>query len=108
MKTEATSPAPNLPFFGGLVALVAVVGGLINYKAVGAISAISKVKEGGTISTKVLWEPTLFADNVTIVHIVNYAGWVAIALAFGLVIGAAVKAFLPQAWLTQHRSLKVA
>ena len=99
MSIDSTSPPPTLPLFSGIIGLFAVIAGLINYKAGGAISAISKVQAGGTIAPKTLWEPTLIADSATFVHIINYAGWVVIALSFGLVIGAAIKAFLPQAWL---------
>jgi uncharacterized membrane protein YraQ (UPF0718 family) len=98
--TTQTHPS-NKPLIAGVILLLISVAGLINYKAGGAIAAVSKVQTGGTISTKTLWSPTIMADSATFVHLVNYAGWVVIALSFGLVIGAAVKAFLPTTWLAR-------
>jgi uncharacterized membrane protein YraQ (UPF0718 family) len=89
------------PLLAGLVGFIAIVGTLITYKAGGAMTAIAKVEAGGGISSNALWYEGAAGGNATVVHTINYVGWVAIALAYGLLLGAAIKAVLPRAWLAR-------
>ena len=96
---QDSKPADGLsrPLLGGVIGLLAILGGLITYKAGGAMGAIAKVQGGGTVSEKSLWfqGPGWSASMDPLVHAVNYMGWVTIALFYGLLIGAAVRAVLP-------------
>lgn len=102
MTTPTTeTPTVRTPFLAGILVLLFTLGMLINYKAGGAMGAISKVQSGGTISPKVLSAPTWVGDSAASLHAVNYVGWVVIALTYGLILGAAIKAILPQEWLAK-------
>jgi hypothetical protein len=74
-KAVYASPL-NRPLITALFTLVAVLGGLITSKAGHAMRAISKVADGGTISTKTLWfDGGVWAESFpAMVHLVNYMG----------------------------------
>lgn len=97
MNTKLNRLSGSRALLIGLGAFLALLGALITYKAGGAMSAIAKVEAGGTISPKSLWYQGEGLDSM--IHAVNYMGWVAIALTYGILIGASVRAFLPRTWL---------
>jgi uncharacterized membrane protein YraQ (UPF0718 family) len=82
-------------------------GGLFVYKASAAMKVLAKAQAEGTLHPKARWIQTTdlgsvaqpFADSL------NYLSWVVVALAFGIVISAMVRAFLPARWL--QRSVAV-
>ena len=87
----------------GLVSLVAAAGGLVAFKASSALAAVARARRTGTMAAKVGWiavdslSPTLrpFAG------VLNYFAWVLIALVFGIVLGAIVRALVPDRWLAR-------
>jgi uncharacterized membrane protein YraQ (UPF0718 family) len=103
MQASRTTDVLSRPILGGMIGFLAILGGLITYKAGGAMGAIAKVQGGGTLSEKSLWfqGPGWSARVDPLVHAVNYMGWVTLALVYGLLIGAAVRAVLPRTWLAR-------
>lgn len=92
----------------GALLLLMTVGGLFVYKASAAIKVIANAQAEGTLHPKAGWIQTtdlgssvarLFADSL------NYLSWVFVALAFGIVISAMVRTFVPERWL--QRSVAV-
>jgi len=85
-----------------LLGLVAAVGGLIGYKAMGAGSVLSGALRSGTLAPKVgLLSAPEWGWLQPLFDTANYFGWVVIALGFGIVIGAGVRALLPMRWLAK-------
>ncbi len=89
----------------GLYALsmIMLVGALITYKSSGALVALAKATDSGTLKAKSAWLETgsWFAWLQPLGQTLNYFAWVFVALAFGVVIGAAVMTLLPRQWITQ-------
>jgi uncharacterized protein len=85
----------------GVLLLLMATGGLFVYKASSALKVFAKAQAEGTLHPKARWIQTTdlgsvarpFADSL------NYLSWVFIALAFGIVISAMVRAFVPSRWL---------
>src|SRR5688572_15230719 len=76
-------------------------GGLVVYKLAGALKVLAKAEHEGTLSPKARWIETADLPGAArpFVESLNYLSWVVIALAFGVVIGAMVRAFVPSRWL---------
>ena len=89
----------------GLYALsiIVLVGALITYKSSGALVALGKAADSGTLHAKSAWLETgsWSAWLQPFGQTLNYFVWVFVALAFGVVIGAAVVTLLPSRWITQ-------
>jgi hypothetical protein len=85
-----------------LLAMLTVVAGLIAYKASTSLTALARARASGSLSPKPGWidAATVPALLRPLAAAANYFGWVLIALAFGIVLGATVRAFLPRRWLT--------
>lgn len=85
----------------GLLLVLAFASGLFFYKSQGALAAWQRAAQSGSMSAKTGWLLTSdwplwlrpLGDTA------NYLGWVIVALTFGLLIGAAVQALLPDRWL---------
>jgi uncharacterized membrane protein YraQ (UPF0718 family) len=86
---------------GGVLLLLTTAGALIVYKTAGALKVLGKAEAEGTLAPKARWIETadLPAAVRPLVDSLNYLSWVMIALAFGVVIGAMVRAFIPSRWL---------
>lgn len=103
--TEQPSLPRTLPGavkLGVLFTLVAI-GALVTWKASTAMGAIAQAEQTGALAPKVgLVAPgALPGWAQPIAATINYFAWVMIALAFGVVIGAAVKVLIPERWLVQ-------
>jgi uncharacterized membrane protein YraQ (UPF0718 family) len=88
---------------GGALVVLTVAGALVAYKASSSLAALAKARATGTMAPKT---PALEVAGVPLfarpfVDTFNYFGWVFIALAFGVVLGAAVKALVPRRWLAR-------
>jgi hypothetical protein len=84
--------------------LVAVaVGSVVLYKATGAMKSIAAAQGSGTMGPKARWIPVegLAPWAQALADTANYFSWIIIALLFGVVIGALVKAALPARWLAR-------
>jgi uncharacterized membrane protein YraQ (UPF0718 family) len=79
------------------------VGALITYKASAALRTLTKAKASGTLAPKAEWIPTAHLSSAAkpFVGTINYFSWVLIALLFGVLLGALVRALIPQRWLVR-------
>jgi hypothetical protein len=86
---------------GGIAALLTVVGSLVAYKASSALVALGAAARNGALAPKTrLIDPSGLGVAARVaVESVNYFAWVVVALGFGIVIGAMVKALVPARWL---------
>lgn len=86
---------------GGLLLLV-LVGGLVTYKSSGALRQIERARSIGSIATPVDVVPVFATPSLSVAsRSVNYLAAIWPALVFGLLISAAVRAFVPTAALTR-------
>lgn len=94
---------------GSAIALVSglllstVAAAAVLWKATGAMKALAGAQASGTMAAKARWIPLegLPAWSHPLVDTLNYFSWIAIALGFGVVIGAIVRAAIPSQWLTR-------
>jgi uncharacterized protein len=79
------------------------VGALVTYKASAALRTLAKAHATGTLAPKAEWIPTsgVSAAAKPFVGTINYFSWVLIALLFGVLLGALVRALIPQRWLVR-------
>lgn len=87
---------------GGLILLV-LVAALVTYKVGGSLATIARVQGAHTLPPRAEWLATAAApDSVRpLLRAVNYLAIVWPALAFGVLIGAAVRAVVPSAWVAR-------
>ncbi len=99
MDTAASSKRVSVVF--GLLGSLTVVAALIGYKASASFAAYAKARASGTMAPKtpLFHSAELPAALRPFADAANYLSWVLIALAFGLVLGAAVKSLLPKSVL---------
>jgi uncharacterized membrane protein YraQ (UPF0718 family) len=85
----------------GVLLTALCIGGLVTYKASAALRTLAKARVSGTLAPKAEWIPTAGLSSAAkpFVGTVNYFSWVLIALLFGVVLGALVRALIPQRWL---------
>src|SRR5438128_2583601 len=87
----------------GVAAVLAVVmtaGGLVIYKATGALKVPAKASSQHALGPKPRWIDVGDAGATRpVLESLNYLAWIAIALLFGVAIAATVRAFVPQRWL---------
>ena len=80
----------------GLLVLLAIVAALVTYKSSSALSTISHVSSSGTLSVRAGIVPTAAPpDRSALARTFNYLGTIWPALAFGILISAAVRSFVP-------------
>lgn len=101
VATSRDASPLGLAGVGGVLLLIMTAGALVAYKAAGALKVLAKAQEQGSLAPKARWIeiaelPTALRP---LVDSLNYLSWVLIALAFGVVIGAMVRAFVPSRWL---------
>jgi len=103
-ETVATLPATRLraAVTIGAILLALAAGALITYKAGAAMKTYARAQASGTLGAKPEWIASgeLAAWVKPWAGTLNYFSWVAIALGFGVLIGALVRAFIPERWLT--------
>lgn len=84
-----------------VLALVMTAGSLMIYKASGALKALATARAQHALHAKSPWLDA--GDHAAaarpVIDSLNYLSWVAIALAFGILIAASVRAFVPARWL---------
>jgi hypothetical protein len=107
-RSIAPTPTPAPPsravavaVAGGL-ALAVTLAALVVYKASAAMVTLGAVyRDGGTVAPKAEWIATAELPLALrpAAGAVNYLGWVLVALAFGVIIGALVRAAIPARWL---------
>lgn len=86
---------------GGLLLLV-LVGGLVTYKSVGAIRQLESARVSGAVTARADVVPVAPVPSLGVVsRSVNYLSVIWPALVFGLLISAAVRAFVPVAALSR-------
>lgn len=86
---------------GGLLVLL-LVGGLVTYKSSSALRQIDRARVGGAISTRADVVPVGSAPSLSVMaRSANYMAVIWQALVFGLLISAAVRAFIPVAALSR-------
>jgi hypothetical protein len=102
MEISATLPRRSaVPVTAlGAVVLLSVVGALVTYKATASLGAVAAVTETGALPPRVPWIDTGGVGRVLrpLAATANYVGRVWIALLFGVLIAAAVRAFVPARW----------
>lgn len=98
-----SSPARSVRLLLPALLLVLAAGSLVVYKTGGALKTIDKATSAGTLAPKAERIATgeLSSAVKPLAASVNYLGWVVVALAFGVVIGALVKALVPERWLAR-------
>lgn len=104
LPSSAITPKVAIrPAMIGVLLTALCIGGLITYKASAALRTLAKARVTGTLAPKAEWIPTgsLSAAAKPFVGTVNYFSWVLIALLFGIVLGALVRALIPQQWLAR-------
>jgi uncharacterized membrane protein YraQ (UPF0718 family) len=98
LSTRAASRAPTV---AAILGLLMTVGGLVIYKATAAMGVLAKASNGTPPKAKAGWiDPSgASAAAKPFINAVDYFNWIMIALAFGIVISAAVRALVPRRWL---------
>jgi hypothetical protein len=102
----ARRTAPEAPLatwiVGGLV-LLSIVAALVTYKASGSLATFAKARATHTLTPRAeaVATPGLPVPVRPLVRTVNYLAIVWPALVFGVLIGAAVRALIPSAWVTR-------
>lgn len=91
------------PWIAGALILLVLVAALITYKVGGSLATIARVQGTHTLSPRAEWLATAGApDSVRpLLRALNYLAIVWPALAFGVLIGAAVRAVVPSAWVAR-------
>jgi uncharacterized protein len=99
--TEAEERVPRA--MSAAVVLLVLAGSLVIYKASAAMATLAKVSRTGTMLPKSEWIPSapFAAWARPAIVAINYFSWVLVALTFGVLIGAAVAALVPQRWLAR-------
>jgi uncharacterized membrane protein YraQ (UPF0718 family) len=86
----------------GLLILLAIVAALVTYKSSSALSTIGQVSSAGTLSVRAgVISPTAAPDLSALARTVNYLAIIWPALAFGILISAAVRSFVPATALAE-------
>jgi len=99
--TPAPAPVARTSVVVAILALVTTIGGLLIYKVSGALGALAKASHDGALHAKARWLDVAHASQGArlVLDSLNYFSWIAIALGFGIVISASVRAFVPARWL---------
>ena len=80
----------------GLLLLLAIVAALVTYKTSGALGTMSRASSAGMLSVRTgIIDLTAPGDLSTVERTVNYLALIWPALAFGILISAAVRTFVP-------------
>ena len=97
-------PAPAL--VGAAIAL-AVIGSAVVYKTAGSMKALSAAGITGTLAPKARWIALEGLPEWVkpLADTLNYFAWIAVALGFGILIGAIVRSSLPARWLSRTLSM---
>lgn len=100
--TSAAVPGPPSARIVGALVLLGLVAALVTYKASGSLATIAKVQASHTLQTRpeVLATATRPAAVRPLLRTLNYLAIVWPALVFGILIGAAVRALVPSAWIS--------
>lgn len=101
-KTERVPPLLS-PWIVGTLILLGLVAALVTYKASSSIATIARVQESHTLRPRAEWVATAGEPAAVrpLLRTVNYLAIVWPALAFGVLIGAAVRAVVPSAWVAR-------
>ena len=102
MKGERV-PLPMSPWIVGALILLGLLAALVTYKVSGSLATIARVQESHTLRPRAEWlatggEPAAVRP---LLRTANYLAVVWPALAFGVLIGAAVRAVVPSAWVAR-------
>jgi len=91
------------PWIVGALLLLGLVSALVTYKVGGSLATIARVQGTHTLAPRAEWLPTAAAPDPVrpLLRAVNYLAIVWPALAFGVLIGAAVRAVVPSAWVSR-------
>jgi uncharacterized membrane protein YraQ (UPF0718 family) len=102
-NTERLPPALRSPWIVGALILLGLVAALVTYKVSGSLATIARVQGTHTLAPRAEWLATAAAPDAvrSLVRAVNYLAIVWPALAFGVLIGAAVRAVVPSAWIAR-------
>src|SRR5688500_14760625 len=100
---SATKPRSPSVLWVGVLLLLMATGALVTYKVSSSVKALAKAQDAGTLGPEPEWIATTDLDSWMrpLAAAANYFSWVFIALAFGVLIGALVRAYLPASWLSR-------
>jgi uncharacterized protein len=100
-QTTDRASEDRAPLAAGAVVVLTVAAALVAYKASASLAALAKARAAGSMAPKVGFFDVAAAPAWLrpLAGAANYFGWVLVALAFGVVLGAAVRAFVPKRWL---------
>jgi uncharacterized membrane protein YraQ (UPF0718 family) len=102
--TDSAIARPNrFPLIAGVLSSLTVASALVAYKASAALAAYAKARASGTLAAKkpLFQASELAAPLRPLADTASYLSWVIIALTFGVVLGAAVKALVPRSLLAR-------
>jgi len=102
-NVERVPAALRSPWIAGALILLGLVAALVTYKVGGSLATIARVQGTRTLPARAEWLATAAAPDAVrpLVRAVNYLAIVWPALAFGVLIGAAVRAVVPSAWIAR-------
>jgi uncharacterized protein len=91
------------PWIVGALLLLGLIAALVTYKVSGSFATIARVQGTRTLAPRAEWLATAAAPDWVrpFLRAVNYLAIVWPALAFGVLIGAAVRAVVPSAWVAR-------
>ncbi len=98
-----TEPPLVSPWVVGALVFFGLVGALVTYKASGSLETIARVQAGHTLAprSEALATAGQSAAIRPLLRAANYLAIVWPALVFGILIGAAVRAVVPSAWVAR-------
>jgi uncharacterized membrane protein YraQ (UPF0718 family) len=102
VKTERAASMLS-PWVVGALILLGLLAALVTYKVSGSVATIARVEESHTLRPRAEWLATAGASTYVrpLLRTANYLAIVWPALVFGLLIGAAVRAVVPSAWVAR-------
>lgn len=91
------------PWLVGALILLGLLAALVTYKISGSLATVARVQGSHTLAPRAEWLATTGAPAVVrpLLRALNYLAIVWPALAFGVLIGAAVRAVVPSAWVAR-------
>ncbi len=102
LRDERVAP-PVSPWTAGALILLGLLAALVTYKASGSLATIARVQGSHTLAPRAEWLATAGASPAVrpLLRTANYFAIVWPALVFGVLIGGAVRAVVPSAWVAR-------
>ena len=102
VRAERLPPLVS-PWIVGALILLCLLAALVTYKASGSLATIARVHGSHTLAPRAEWLATSSASAAVrpLLRTANYFAIVWPALVFGVLIGGAVRAVVPSAWVAR-------